>query len=348
MGFIQTAAVAGLIMGAAQASPYKAPSNGTVYTTEVVTHLTTYCPEPTTLTYGDKTYTITEATTLTVTDCSCTISRPVKPTATGYTPHKDDCAETCHDKYNKCRVAPGANMASCAAQFAECLGYSPWDDNGSLVTPTACVEKPKHTKPVKPVYTTEVVTKVTTYCPEPTTLTYGNKTIPVTSPGTVTVTDCHFTTTKPVGPKPPSPTMAKSCAEDCSDAYDKCRGGQGANMAFCAAKYAECVGHNPWESGSFVTPTACSPAATGYTTVPHPTGPAGHPTGPNPTGPAGHPTGPNPTGPAGHPTGPNPTGPGYNPPASTPTGSNPPVVTAGAAQVVPAGLLAVVGAFALL
>jgi len=47
------------------------------YTTEVVTAVTTYCPEATELTYGGTTYTITEATTLTISDCPCTIKRPV-------------------------------------------------------------------------------------------------------------------------------------------------------------------------------------------------------------------------------------------------------------------------------
>lgn len=44
---------------------------GVVYTTEVVDVYTTYCPYATTLTYGTKTYTVSEATTLTITDvCS--------------------------------------------------------------------------------------------------------------------------------------------------------------------------------------------------------------------------------------------------------------------------------------
>jgi len=53
-------------------------SNGTIsYTTEVVTAVTTYCPGPTQVTYGGSTYTITEATTLTISDCPCTIKKPV-------------------------------------------------------------------------------------------------------------------------------------------------------------------------------------------------------------------------------------------------------------------------------
>lgn len=47
------------------------------YTTEVVTALTTYCPEATTLTHNGQTYTITEATTLTITNCPCTVTKPV-------------------------------------------------------------------------------------------------------------------------------------------------------------------------------------------------------------------------------------------------------------------------------
>ncbi|KAK3301361.1 uncharacterized protein B0H64DRAFT_36626 [Chaetomium fimeti] len=47
------------------------------YTTEVVTAVTTFCPGPTEVTYGQSTYTITEATTLTISDCPCTIKVPV-------------------------------------------------------------------------------------------------------------------------------------------------------------------------------------------------------------------------------------------------------------------------------
>ncbi|CCT72722.1 related to cell wall glycoprotein [Fusarium fujikuroi IMI 58289] len=306
MGFIKSASIASVLIGAATASPhYAPPSNETVkYTTEVVTHLTTYCPEATTLTYGEKTYTITEATTLTIEDCSCTITKPVA-TGTGYAAppkptHAKDCAEMCSDKYDDCRVAPNANMATCAAEYAACLNYNPWE-SGKFVKPTSCHAGGKPTA----VYTTEVVTAVTTYCPEATTLTYGNKTIPVTAPGTVTVPDCHFTTTKPIG-----------CAEKCSDAYNKCRTGADANMSYCAATYAECLGYSPFNGeGSLVTPTACSvaPVATKPATAPAYNPPAG-------TKPAGA------------------------PPATTPTH----VVTAGAAQVVPAGIIAVVGALAML
>ncbi|KAL2175778.1 uncharacterized protein P884DRAFT_271098 [Thermothelomyces heterothallicus CBS 202.75] len=69
-----TAAVLALASGAMAA----VAGNGTVsYTTEVVTAVTTFCPGPTEIAYGSVTYTVTEATTLTITDCPCTIKKPV-------------------------------------------------------------------------------------------------------------------------------------------------------------------------------------------------------------------------------------------------------------------------------
>ncbi|KAF2762749.1 hypothetical protein EJ05DRAFT_481638 [Pseudovirgaria hyperparasitica] len=47
----------------------------TVVTT-VVTAFTTVCPTPTTMTYNGKTYTVTASTTLTITNCPCTITHP--------------------------------------------------------------------------------------------------------------------------------------------------------------------------------------------------------------------------------------------------------------------------------
>lgn len=51
------------------------------YTTEIVDTYTTYCPAPTEITHGGKTYTITEATTFTITDCPCTVTKPVITTS---------------------------------------------------------------------------------------------------------------------------------------------------------------------------------------------------------------------------------------------------------------------------
>ncbi|OCK76308.1 hypothetical protein K432DRAFT_306624 [Lepidopterella palustris CBS 459.81] len=67
------AATAAFVAGANAWGNYTGP----VYTTEVVTAYTTYCPEATQITHGGVTYTVTEATTLTITNCPCTITKPV-------------------------------------------------------------------------------------------------------------------------------------------------------------------------------------------------------------------------------------------------------------------------------
>lgn len=71
MKFSAAAVIAAAATGAAAWSG----SNVTV-TTDVVTAYTTYCPEATKITMGNKTYTVTSASTLTITDCPCTITRP--------------------------------------------------------------------------------------------------------------------------------------------------------------------------------------------------------------------------------------------------------------------------------
>ena len=69
--------VAAILAAAAGAA---ANSNVTV-TTEVVDVYTTYCPGPTEITHGTKTWTVTEPTTLTITDCPCTVTKPVITTS---------------------------------------------------------------------------------------------------------------------------------------------------------------------------------------------------------------------------------------------------------------------------
>lgn len=65
-------ALAALVAGAA------ASYNGTVaYTTEVHTAYTTVCPASTQLTFNGVTYTATASTVLTITNCPCTIVKPV-------------------------------------------------------------------------------------------------------------------------------------------------------------------------------------------------------------------------------------------------------------------------------
>ncbi|KJZ71071.1 Clock-controlled protein 6 [Hirsutella minnesotensis 3608] len=71
--------VAAVLAAAAGASAHYG-GNATVVT-EVVESYVTYCPGPTQITHGDKTYTVTEATTLTITNCPCTITKPVLTTS---------------------------------------------------------------------------------------------------------------------------------------------------------------------------------------------------------------------------------------------------------------------------
>ncbi|KAJ3948345.1 uncharacterized protein N0V96_002593 [Colletotrichum fioriniae] len=300
--------LAGLIISAAQltsGSPVAdapiAPvaallTNGTY--TQVVTAITTYCPEPTIIYHGKYTYTIKEPTTFTITDCPCTITHtgpmptgtavppsspaschppaptapppapppttsaaalptptaplapPSTPAASATAPFGPDgslvtptaCSGTATAvppiatgivppgtatavppiATGVCRSASDANRATCAANYAGCLGYSPFGPDGSLVTPTACS-------------------------------------------GTATAVVPTATAVPPIatGIVPPATTGA-ACVTGCNDAYNKCRSAPGANLSTCAAEYAGCLGYSPFgPDGSLVTPTACSGSATG-------------------------------------------------------------------------------------
>jgi hypothetical protein len=65
------AIAAATVAGLATASVAPVPQNGTApaYVTAVVTAVTTFCPEATQITHAGETYTISEATTLTITNC---------------------------------------------------------------------------------------------------------------------------------------------------------------------------------------------------------------------------------------------------------------------------------------
>ncbi|KAH0596553.1 hypothetical protein MHUMG1_05671 [Metarhizium humberi] len=58
--------------------------NRTEIVTITDTAYTTYCPVPTTIPIGNMTYTVSKATTLTITNCPCTLTKTgwFKPTAT--------------------------------------------------------------------------------------------------------------------------------------------------------------------------------------------------------------------------------------------------------------------------
>merc|ERR1712066_968676 len=66
-----------------------AASASDVYVTDVVTAYTTYCPEPTKITHKGETYTVSEATTLTITNCpgGCTVTKPASSAVVSSAPY---------------------------------------------------------------------------------------------------------------------------------------------------------------------------------------------------------------------------------------------------------------------
>lgn len=71
-----------MVFTAALVAGASAHFNGSIsYTTEVVDQYTTFCPGATQITHAEKTYTVTEATLLTITNCPCTLTKPVTPVA---------------------------------------------------------------------------------------------------------------------------------------------------------------------------------------------------------------------------------------------------------------------------
>lgn len=75
-----TAAAA--LVAAATGATTQYGSNGTVIVTRVVSSYVTTCTESTSIVHGSKTYTVTEPTVLTITDCPCTVSMPVAISST--------------------------------------------------------------------------------------------------------------------------------------------------------------------------------------------------------------------------------------------------------------------------
>lgn len=101
----------------------------------------------------------------------------------------------CTTTFNACSVAPDANHAYCASQYAACLGYNPFNNGTAL----SSLESNAAAATAGPSVVTNVVTAFTTYCPEATTLSYGGKLYTATAHETLTITDCPCTLTSTVG-----------------------------------------------------------------------------------------------------------------------------------------------------
>ncbi|EXU97132.1 hypothetical protein X797_009749 [Metarhizium robertsii] len=241
-------------------------NNGTatghiVYTTEVVTALTTYCPAPTTLTHGDKTYTITSATTLTITDCPCTISKPVQPTAVP-TP-APGCNDKCQATYDQCRGKSGANLSTCVSDFEGC--------KASCTGATTAA-------PSKPVSPTVVPAPG---CNDKCQATYdqcrgksgANLSTCVSDFEGCKASCTGATTAAPSKPVSPTvvPAPAPGCNDKCQATYDQCRGQSGANLSTCVSNFegckASCTGASAPAPPPAPAPTAAKPSGNSTTPV---------------------------------------------------------------------------------
>ncbi|THV54976.1 hypothetical protein BGAL_0016g00190 [Botrytis galanthina] len=98
---MQFSTVAMISALAVSASAYGNSSIAAVWVTDVVTSFVTVCPAATSFSFNGVTYTATESETVTITNCPCTISKPV------YTTSSVIC--------NTCTAAPTAPVSSAAA-----------------------------------------------------------------------------------------------------------------------------------------------------------------------------------------------------------------------------------------
>ncbi|PFH55510.1 hypothetical protein XA68_18147 [Ophiocordyceps unilateralis] len=132
--------VAAVLAVAAGASAHYG-GNATVVT-EVVDVYTTYCPGPTQITHGSKTYTVTEATTLTITDCPCTITKPILTTSAVV-------CHTCAGNYNNgtatminpTATPPTATVIPPGNTVTPPAGSNPGATQAPTAVPTAAASK---------------------------------------------------------------------------------------------------------------------------------------------------------------------------------------------------------------
>lgn len=183
------------------------PTGGDTTVTTVVTAYTTYCPEPTTFTEGHSTYTVTEPTTLTITDCPCTLTVGPTTITTAITETTTYCPEPTEITY----TGPGGSVGTTTVTQPATVTI-PCDTTATITTvPIPTPEGPSGAPGTETPVTTHI-TEYTTYCPEPTEITYtapGGSTgvTTVTEPATVTV-PCD--TTSVVTPTPSSPPAETS------------------------------------------------------------------------------------------------------------------------------------------
>ncbi|KAJ4308230.1 hypothetical protein N0V84_012216 [Fusarium piperis] len=180
-------------------------------------------------------------------------------------PPTDPCLEDCNKKHDACNSAPGANHASCASDYANCLGYNPYAGNG-FVEPTACSKSMTTVPGPKKTESPEVccVTCTTTYkaccdaagdvidhCKVEYTTCLGYNPFDI-------IPWIEPTVCKHNEPKPPKPTVhPEQCCIQCTTVYDDCCAAPGAIIETCKSEYTICLGYNPWDIVPWVKPTVC-------------------------------------------------------------------------------------------
>lgn len=186
-------------------------NSGQAYTTEVVQSYTTYCPSPTTFAQGSHTYTVTGPTTLTITDCPCTITRS-EPSSLG-----SEASGGGNSGQGYTTEVVQSYTTYCPSSTTVVQGSHTYTATGpTTLTITDCpctITRSKNptvgygteTRPLTgQTGRTSVVSSFTTYIPSPTTLTFNSKTYTVSGATMLTVTDCPCTLTGKNGTSPGS------------------------------------------------------------------------------------------------------------------------------------------------
>ncbi|KAF5253861.1 hypothetical protein FANTH_1322 [Fusarium anthophilum] len=170
---------------------------------------------------------------------------------------RDECATACTDAYNSCRVEPNASQAFCAEDYERCLGFNPFLGSNSITAPTACSRGATVASNTAAVESTAVINTLPRASRSSAPAYGGSSSSPI-----------GIDTTTPAVSTDVSIPETYDCVTECNDDYNTCRTAPDANMASCAAQYAQCLGYNPFNGGgSLVTPTACSVPASVTTQV---------------------------------------------------------------------------------
>ncbi|KAF5706730.1 hypothetical protein FGLOB1_7294 [Fusarium globosum] len=161
---------------------------------------------------------------------------------------RDACATACTDAYNSCRVEPDSSQAFCAEDYERCLGFNPFLGSNSITAPTACSSGATGASNTAAVESTAVANTRSRISSSSAPAYGGSSSSPI-----------GIDTTTPAASSDTSIPETYDCVTECNDDYNTCRTAPDANMASCAAQYAQCLGYNPFNGGgSLVTPTACS------------------------------------------------------------------------------------------